>query len=53
MTAIVKTKGVTRFMQEGPDYYEVLPQIADRMNCQTYFEVGVNTGRKMCRDITR
>lgn len=47
MTQIVESDGGLRFLQQGPDYYEVLPEIARRMNCRSYFEVGVNTGRSL------
>lgn len=39
-----------RFVQEGMDYRVFLRKLAPLMNCQAYFEIGVNKGRSM-RDI--
>ena len=40
-----------RFIQEGMDYRSFLSELAQRMNCKTYLEIGVNTGRSL-QDIT-
>ena len=36
-----------RYVQDGLDYRKFIAQFAQRSNCQSYFEIGVNRGRSL------
>jgi hypothetical protein len=47
MIASVEKNGCRRYVQTGLNYYDFMPQFAAKINCQKYFEVGVNLGKSL------